>query len=109
LRNFAAHESAKSKRAALAAIGGERIESSGAWLKRENRFQSIVDHLKALATDFEHAAPYWDAQCRDSLDHQGKFRREPMIFFRSSDSVGHVATSRANMGSDGICVPPCVP
>ena len=58
LRNFAAHESATSKRAALAAIGGLRIESSGAWLKCEGRFQTIVDHLKALATDIEHAAPY---------------------------------------------------
>ena len=107
LRNFAAHESAKSKRAALAAIGGERIESSGAWLKRENRFQSIVDHLKALATDFEHAAPYWDAQCRDSLDHQGKFRREPMIFFRSSDRLGQAATRRAKIGSKSFCESPC--
>lgn len=32
LRNFAAHESPFSKKAALAAIGGARIESSGAWL-----------------------------------------------------------------------------
>jgi len=58
LRNFAAHESATSKRAALAAIGGQRIESSGAWLKCEDRFQTIVDRLKALATEIEHAAPY---------------------------------------------------
>lgn len=58
LRNFAAHESAISKRAALAAIGGQRIESSGAWLKCEDRFQAIVDHLKTLATDIEHAAPF---------------------------------------------------
>ena len=58
LRNFAAHESAPSKRAALEAIGGERIESSGAWLKREGRFQVIVENLKALATDIENAAPF---------------------------------------------------
>lgn len=58
LRNFAAHESAISKRAALAAIGGKRIESSGAWLKCEHRFQTIVDRLKDLATEIEHAAPY---------------------------------------------------
>jgi hypothetical protein len=58
LRNFAAHESAKSKRSALDAIGGQRIESSGAWLKCEDRFQTIVDRLKALATEIEHAAPY---------------------------------------------------
>ncbi len=58
LRNFAAHGSGPSKRAALAAIGGERIESSGAWLKRGGRFQAIVDRLKALATEIENNAPY---------------------------------------------------
>ena len=58
LRNFASHESASSKRAALAAIGGKRIGSSGAWLKCEDRFQMIVDKLKALAMEIEHAAPY---------------------------------------------------
>jgi len=58
LRNFAAHESAPSKRAALKAIGGKRIESSGAWLKRGGRFQTIVDRLKALAAEIENAAPY---------------------------------------------------
>lgn len=58
LRNFATHESDQSKRSALSAIGGQRIESSGAWLKREGRFQVIVDRLKALATDLENAAPY---------------------------------------------------
>jgi len=58
LRNFAAHESDQSKRSVLKAIGGERIASSGAWLKRENRFQDIADRLKALATELENAAPY---------------------------------------------------
>jgi hypothetical protein len=58
LRNFAAHESIPSKRAALTAIGGKRIGSSGAWLKCEDRFQTIVDRLKALATEIENAAPY---------------------------------------------------
>jgi len=58
LRNFSAHGSYQSKRAALKAIGGQKISSSGAWLKREGRFQSIVAHLKNLATDLEGAAPY---------------------------------------------------
>jgi len=58
LRNFAAHESAPSKKSALAAIGGLRIKSSGAWLKREGRFQAIVDGLKTLATEIENASPY---------------------------------------------------
>lgn len=58
LRNFAAHESDQSKRSALDAIDGERIASSGAWLKRYGRFQRIVDRLKALATELENAAPF---------------------------------------------------
>lgn len=58
LRNFAAHESDQSRKAALAAIGGSRIESSGAWLKIEDRFQVIVDSLKDLAQEIEDAAPY---------------------------------------------------
>src|SRR5262249_52715414 len=58
LRNFAAHGSGPSKRAALKAIGGKRIESSGAWLKTGGRFQSIVDRLKALSTEIENDAPY---------------------------------------------------
>jgi len=58
LRNFAAHESYPSKRAALEAIEGERIASSGAWLKRQGRFATLVASLKALATEIENAAPY---------------------------------------------------
>ncbi len=58
LRNFAAHQSGPSKRAALKAIGGERIESSGAWLKRGGRFDAIAARLKALATEIENDAPY---------------------------------------------------
>jgi hypothetical protein len=55
LRNFAAHESTSAKRAALTATGGS---SSGAWLKRQNRFNSIADHLKALAEELRTSAPY---------------------------------------------------
>ena len=58
LRNFAAHESDLSKRAALTAIDGERIESSGAWLKRADRFKTMINRLKGLAADVESAAPY---------------------------------------------------
>jgi hypothetical protein len=58
LRNFAAHESAKSKAAVLKALGCKRISASGAWLKRQGRFQRIVDSLKDLATEIENAAPY---------------------------------------------------
>jgi hypothetical protein len=58
LRNFAAHESTKSKSAVLRALDCKRIASSGAWLKRQGRFQRIVSGLKALATEIEGAAPY---------------------------------------------------
>lgn len=58
LRNYAAHGSDQSKRRALNAIGGKGISSSGAWLKRESRFQIIVDRLKAFATELQNEAPY---------------------------------------------------
>ena len=58
LRNFATHESPFSKKAALAAIEGKRIESSGAWLKCEERFEYIRTKLKELALEIKAAAPY---------------------------------------------------
>lgn len=58
LRNFAAHESVKSKGAVLRALNCERISSCGTWLKRQGRFQRIADGLKALASEIEGAAPY---------------------------------------------------
>ena len=58
LRNFAAHESPVSKRSALSAIGGKGISSSGAWLKRQNRFAEIADRMKELADEIEISAPY---------------------------------------------------
>ncbi|AKJ68438.1 hypothetical protein ABW99_09635 [Pandoraea thiooxydans] len=58
LRNFAAHESTPSKRAALEAIGAKRLSCSGAWLKRQERFSKIANNLKALATEIHVNAPY---------------------------------------------------
>lgn len=58
LRNFAAHESTASKRAALEAIGAKRLSSSGAWLKVQGRFAALANQLKALATDIHDNAPY---------------------------------------------------
>lgn len=51
LRNFAAHESRCSKRAALEAIGQRRISTSGCWLKRQGRFDKISTNLKTLAME----------------------------------------------------------
>lgn len=58
LRNYAAHESSKSKRAVLIAVGQERIGSAGSWLKVKGRHASISDKLKELASEIENAAPY---------------------------------------------------
>lgn len=58
LRNFAAHESTSSKRAALEAIAANRLSASGAWLKRQGRFSDIANKLKALASEIHDHAPY---------------------------------------------------
>ena len=58
LRNFAAHGSDVAKRSALKAITQHRLESSGTWLKRQDRFLHMVNILKDLASDIEHEAPY---------------------------------------------------
>ncbi len=58
LRNFAAHESGTSKRAALKAIGQERVGSAGSWLKRQGRLAGLTDQLRKLAQEIETKAPY---------------------------------------------------
>ena len=58
LRNFAAHDSAVSKKRALEAIGHKRMSSSGAWLKKQNRLDTICASLKTMAQQIEVAAPF---------------------------------------------------
>lgn len=58
LRNFAAHNSKQSKNAALQAIGQKNLASSGAWLKRQDRLQKLVDKLKDMAIEIYQEAPY---------------------------------------------------
>jgi len=58
LRNFAAHESAQSKRVALRAIGQARVRSSGAWLKKQSRYLTISTQLQKLAKVIEAGAPH---------------------------------------------------
>lgn len=58
LRNFAAHESQVSKRAALDAIGATNLSSSGAWLKRQARFDTVAQKLKDLSLELHGLAPY---------------------------------------------------
>lgn len=58
LRNFAAHESATSKRQALLALQRQNLSSAGSYLKVHARFAELSDKLIDLATEIEMAAPY---------------------------------------------------
>ncbi|MEL0169441.1 MAG: hypothetical protein VW877_15060 [Pseudomonadaceae bacterium] len=58
LRNYAAHESAQSKRAALTAIGQQRVGTSGSWLKLQGRYDSLSGKLKEIAQEIYDGAPY---------------------------------------------------
>ncbi len=58
LRNFAAHGSSVSKKAALRATGQQKMRSAGAWLKISGRLGELVDNLKLLADEVESQAPY---------------------------------------------------
>ena len=58
LRNYAAHESAQSKRAALSAIGLVRVGTAGSWLKLQGRYASISAKLKEVAQEIHDEAPY---------------------------------------------------
>jgi hypothetical protein len=58
LRNYAAHESTKSKRDALAAIGQKKVGTSGSWLKLQGRYGSISAKLKEIAREIHDSAPY---------------------------------------------------
>jgi hypothetical protein len=58
LRNFAAHGSERAKEIAVAAIGGERLASSGAWLRKNDRLKTLCDSLRELAKEIEKQATY---------------------------------------------------
>jgi hypothetical protein len=59
-RNFAAHDSKQSKKAALESIDNDakRLSASGAWLKKQDRMESILDKLDEIADEVEQDAPY---------------------------------------------------
>jgi hypothetical protein len=57
LRNFAAHRSDVSKRAARRAVG-VNLSSSGAWLRRQNRFEDLARGVEPLAVAIQTSAPY---------------------------------------------------
>lgn len=58
LRNYAAHGSKASKKAALDSVGQTRIGTAGSWLKAQNRFQKLVTNLSELSARIEADAPY---------------------------------------------------
>lgn len=58
LRNFAAHDSAQSKKSALIAVDLDRMSSSGSWLKKQDRYKVIAIKIKELAAEIAAAAPY---------------------------------------------------
>ena len=58
LRDFAAHDSRPAKKRALQATGGQKMASSGAWLKRQERFQQVALQLTKLAEEINKRAPY---------------------------------------------------
>ena len=60
LRNFAAHDSAVSKKRALGVIGEERskLSSSGAWLKTQGRLKEICNDLQDMAQKIEDKADF---------------------------------------------------
>lgn len=58
LRNFAAHGSAQSKRAALGATGMTKMSSAGAYLRVGTRFSSMTDRLVDLSSEIRVAAPF---------------------------------------------------
>ncbi len=58
LRNFAAHDSSVSKNRALDVTHQQRMSSSGAWLKKQDRFAAISNKLKNMAQEIEQASPY---------------------------------------------------
>lgn len=58
LRNYAAHESAASRKAALAAVGQQRISGAGSWLKKQGRLDALLNGLVAVSDDIKTTAPY---------------------------------------------------
>jgi hypothetical protein len=58
LRNYAAHDSSRSKSEAKKVTGLDRMPNCGAWIKKQGRFTWLVQEVKALADEIERGAPY---------------------------------------------------
>ena len=58
LRNYATHSSQQAKKAALKAVGQDRIGTAGSWLKSGTRLSDLATSLRQLSTELEDLAPY---------------------------------------------------
>ncbi len=58
LRNLAAHNSKIAKTRAKEAVDQERMPEAGAWLKKQDRLESVISRLKELADEINAAAKY---------------------------------------------------
>jgi hypothetical protein len=58
LRNYAAHGSSIAKERAKKVLNSQKLSPSGAWLRRQNRFNNIATRLVELAKQIEARAPY---------------------------------------------------
>jgi len=58
LRNLAAHNSEIAKTRAKDAAGQERMPEAGAWLKKQNRLNTMLDSLRQLSEEIKTIAPY---------------------------------------------------
>ncbi len=58
LRNFAAHNSEQSKKAALTATNMNNLGSSGGWLRVDNRLEALSARLKELAMEIHDEARF---------------------------------------------------
>jgi len=58
LRNFAAHDSKKSKQSVKRALKLSRIGSSGSWVKKQNRFNKIASKLNELVKEIDSECSY---------------------------------------------------
>ena len=56
IRNFAAHNSDQSKKAAAKAFGLKRISTAGSCLKKSSRFDSIINGLVQLSNEIKTTA-----------------------------------------------------
>ncbi len=58
LRNYAAHGSKVSKKAALKSVGQTKMGTAGSWLKVQGRFDKLASNLSELSARIEADAPY---------------------------------------------------